>query len=99
MAHDGRRALELAREFEPHVILLDVGLPLINGYEVARRVREQPWGRSIRLIAVTGWGQEQDRQQALEAGFDHHLTKPLDPARLASLLDLSGRTGKPAGAR
>lgn len=86
MAHDGERALLLAREFDPHVILLDIGLPLMNGYEVARRVREQPWGHAIRLIAVTGWGQEQDRQQSLAAGFDHHLTKPLDPARLASLL-------------
>ena len=68
------------------MILLDIGLPLLNGYEVAKRVREQPWGRGIKLIAVTGWGQEQDRKQAVVAGFDHHLTKPLDPARLATLL-------------
>jgi PAS domain S-box-containing protein len=87
MAHDGQRALELAQSFHPQVILLDIGLPLMNGYEVAHRVREQPWGRTIQLIAVTGWGQEQDRQQAVAAGFDHHLTKPLDPARLASLLE------------
>ena len=87
MAHDGQRALELAQTFKPQVILLDIGLPLMNGYEVAHRVREQPWGRGIQLIAVTGWGQEQDRQQAVAAGFDHHLTKPLDPARLTSLLD------------
>jgi len=86
LAHDGQRALELAQSFEPQVILLDIGLPLLNGYEVARRVREQPWGRRIKLIAVTGWGQEQDRKQAVAAGFDHHLTKPLDPARLAVLL-------------
>ncbi|MBA3476919.1 MAG: PAS domain-containing protein [Lautropia sp.] len=86
-AYDGQRALELARSFEPQVILLDIGLPLLNGYEVARRIREQPWGEDITLIAVTGWGQEQDRQQAVAAGFDHHLTKPLDPSRLASLLE------------
>jgi CheY-like chemotaxis protein len=85
-AHDGQQALEMARSFSPQVILLDIGLPLMNGYEVARRVREQPWGRKTKLIAVTGWGQEQDRQQAIAAGFDHHLTKPLDPARLAALL-------------
>ncbi|NLD53585.1 MAG: PAS domain-containing protein [Burkholderiaceae bacterium] len=87
LAHDGQRALELARSFAPQVILLDIGLPLMNGYEVARRLRAQPWGRGIALIAVTGWGQEQDRQQAQAAGFDHHLTKPLDPSRLAALLD------------
>ena len=86
LAHDGQRALELAQSFAPQVILLDIGLPLLNGYEVAKRVREQPWGRGIKLIAVTGWGQEQDRKQAVVAGFDHHLTKPLDPARLATLL-------------
>jgi CheY-like chemotaxis protein len=61
----------------------------MNGYEVARRLRAQPWGREIRLIAVTGWGQERDRQQAMAAGFDHHLTKPLDPGRLSELLELS----------
>ncbi len=87
LAHDGQRALELAQSFNPEVILLDIGLPLINGYEVARRVREQPWGRRIKLIAVTGWGQEQDRRQAVAAGFDHHLTKPLDPGHLAVLLE------------
>jgi PAS domain S-box-containing protein len=87
MAHDGQRALEMAQSFNPQVILLDIGLPLMNGYEVARRVREQAWGRGIKLIAVTGWGQEKDRQQAVAAGFDHHLTKPLDPGRLAALLD------------
>jgi len=86
LAHDGQRALELAHSFEPEVILLDIGLPLLNGYEVARRVREQPWGRRIKLIAVTGWGQEQDRRRAVESGFDHHLTKPLDPSRLTGLL-------------
>ena len=86
VAHDGQRALEVAQSFSPQVILLDIGLPLMNGYEVAKQLREQPWGRAIKLIAVTGWGQDQDRQQALAAGFDHHLTKPLDPARLSSLL-------------
>ena len=87
LAHDGRRALEMAKSFNPEVILLDIGLPLLNGYEVARQVRGQPGGEAIKLIAVTGWGQDQDRQQALAAGFDYHLTKPLDPARLSSLLD------------
>ncbi len=89
MAHDGQHALETAKSFAPQTILLDIGLPVMNGYEVARRLRAQPWGREIRLIAVTGWGQERDRQQAMAAGFDHHLTKPLDPGRLSELLELS----------
>ncbi len=89
MAHDGREAVAAAARFRPDVILLDVGLPLMNGYEVARCLRSEDWGRAIRIIAVTGWGQDQDRQLALEAGMDHHLTKPLDPGRLASLLDRS----------
>lgn len=86
LAHDGQRALEMAQSFSPAVILLDIGLPLLDGYQVAQRIRAQEWGRDIKLIAVTGWGQEEDRAMAAAAGFDHHLTKPIDQARLASLL-------------
>ncbi|MGE0797016.1 MAG: ATP-binding protein [Lautropia sp.] len=86
MAHDGIVAVEAAEAFRPDAILLDIGLPKLNGYEVARRIRAQPWGRSINIIAVTGWGQDKDRQLALDAGCDHHLTKPLDTARLEALL-------------
>jgi two-component system CheB/CheR fusion protein len=79
VAHDGNRALELAETLRPSVVLLDIGLPSMSGHEVARRLRALPWGRELRLIAVTGWGHEKDRAKSLEAGFDSHLTKPIDP--------------------
>jgi PAS domain S-box-containing protein len=85
-ACDGRAGLEAAIEFRPHILLLDVGMPKMNGHDVARRIREQPWGKDIVLIAVTGWGQMEDKQRTLEAGFDHHMVKPVDPATLAKLL-------------
>jgi CheY-like chemotaxis protein len=81
-------ALEAAAEFRPDVVLLDVGLPKINGYEVARQIREQPWGRGMALLALTGWGQEEDKRRAWEAGFDHHMTKPVEAAALEKLLAL-----------
>jgi signal transduction histidine kinase/CheY-like chemotaxis protein len=87
--YDGQEAFNLAEEFRPEVALLDIGLPIFSGYEVARRIRENPWGRDMVLIALTGWGQEDDRRRSHEAGFDHHLVKPIDLAtlreRLASL--------------
>jgi PAS domain S-box-containing protein len=86
VVHDGLAAVETAAAFRPAVILLDIGLPLLNGYEVARRIRAQPWGEQIVIIALTGWGQEEDRRRALEGGCNHHLTKPVDPAVLAELL-------------
>lgn len=79
VAHDGTRALELAETLRPSVVLLDIGLPGMSGHEVARRLRATPGGRELRLIAVTGWGHEKDRAKSLEAGFDSHLTKPIDP--------------------
>lgn len=85
-AADGVSGLEAAMEFRPHAILLDIGIPKMNGYDVARRIREQPWGEKMVLIAVTGWGQAEDIQRTLEAGFDHHLVKPVDPADLTKLL-------------
>jgi CheY-like chemotaxis protein len=83
---DGLEAVELAGAFRPHLILLDIGMPRLNGYEAARRIREQPWGRDTVLVALTGWGQEEDRRKSQEAGFDLHLVKPLDPAALEKLL-------------
>jgi CheY-like chemotaxis protein len=68
------------------VVLLDIGLPKLSGYEVAQRIRHQPWAQALVLIAVTGWGQETDRQRSQEAGFDHHLVKPVDLAALEHLL-------------
>ena len=86
VAHTAASALELVDSLAPDIALLDIGLPDFNGYELARRLRLQPGGRAITLIAATGWGQEKDRRMALEAGFDHHLTKPIDVEQLRLLL-------------
>ena len=86
IAHDGYEAVETAAQFRPAVILLDVAMPKLNGYDAARRIREQPWGKKMVLIAVTGWGQARDRQRSREAGFDAHLTKPVDYPELTHLL-------------
>ncbi|SFD89053.1 hybrid sensor histidine kinase/response regulator [Massilia yuzhufengensis] len=85
-AHSATAALAMVADFAPEVALLDIGLPDLNGYELARRLRAMEGGRSMRLIAATGWGQEKDRQRAFDAGFDHHLTKPIDFERLRSVL-------------
>jgi CheY-like chemotaxis protein len=85
-AHDGLEAVEVVDEFRPDVVLLDIGLPKMNGYEVAHRIRHQPWGQGMVLIALTGWGQDTDRHRSQAAGFDHHLVKPVDPSVLLHLL-------------
>ena len=85
-AHDGLEAVGAAAAFQPDVVLLDIGLPKLNGYEAARRIREQAGGSDMVLIALTGWGQEEDRRRSKEAGFDHHLTKPVEFAALQKLL-------------
>jgi CheY-like chemotaxis protein len=85
-AHGGEAALSIARTFEPEIALLDIGMPDLNGYEVARRLRSTDRGKDLELIALTGWGQDEDKRRAQEAGFDHHLTKPVDPQRLDALL-------------
>jgi len=93
VAHDGKRALEVAETLRPDIALLDIGLPGMSGHEVARRLRAAPWGGELRLIAVTGWGRESDRARTLEAGFDAHLTKPIDPEML--LRQISRAAGAP----
>jgi signal transduction histidine kinase len=85
-AYDGLEAVTAAGSFAPDLVLLDIGLPKLNGYEAARRIREQPGGRDMTLIAVTGWGQDEDQRRSREAGFNLHITKPLDPAILERLL-------------
>ncbi|MBV8405150.1 MAG: response regulator [Gammaproteobacteria bacterium] len=85
-AANGQLALEAAARHLPDVALLDVGMPQLDGYEVARRIRAAPWGKDVTLVAVTGWGQEADRRRSREAGFDLHLVKPLDAERLQRLL-------------
>lgn len=86
IAYDGEQALNLAELFRPDVALLDLGMPNLNGYDACRRIREQPWGRRIVLIAQSGWGQAEDRRRSAEAGFDHHIVKPFDPGELLTLL-------------
>ena len=85
-AYSGQAALELASTFRPEIALLDIGMPDLNGYDVARHLRSLAQGRGLRLIALTGWGQEEDKRRARDAGFDQHLTKPVDPRRLDALL-------------
>jgi CheY-like chemotaxis protein len=91
MSHDGEGAVREAEAFEPDVVLLDIGLPGMDGHEAARRIRALPGGRQILLVAVTGWGQEHDRRRSREAGFDHHVVKPLRAAALESLLSTAPR--------
>lgn len=86
VAHDGPAALEAAHAYRPEVVLLDIGLPGMTGYEVARRLRQEPPAGLALLIALTGYGQEEARRRSSEAGFDVHLTKPVDPADLKELL-------------
>ncbi|HWA99539.1 MAG TPA: ATP-binding protein, partial [Pirellulales bacterium] len=85
-AHDGLEALAMIPEFKPDVVLLDIGMPHLNGYETAQRIREQPWGKDLVLVALTGWGQDEDRRKSQAAGFDGHLTKPIEIATLQKLL-------------
>lgn len=92
VAHDGNQALAIADEVHPNVVLLDIGLPGISGHEVARRLRAQSGGTNLTLIAITGWGQEGDRAKSLEAGFDEHLTKPIDPETLLQRLSRAAQS-------
>jgi PAS domain S-box-containing protein len=91
-AHDGLETLELAERFRPQVVLMDIGMPRLNGYDATRSIREQPWGRDVAIVALTGWGQEVDRARSKEAGCDGHLVKPVNLPDLETLLsDLEGR--------
>jgi PAS domain S-box-containing protein len=91
LAHDGVEALAAIETHRPEVVLLDIGLPKLNGHEVCRRVREQPWGQNITIIALTGWGQDSDRRKSHEAGFNGHLVKPVDYDELLELLSATER--------
>ncbi len=85
-AYDGLEAINVASQFEPDLVMLDIGMPRLNGYDAARRIREQPWGKDVVLVALTGWGQDEDRRKSQEAGFDTHLVKPIELAALEKLL-------------
>jgi CheY-like chemotaxis protein len=87
IAQDGIEAVEAAAEFRPHVAVLDIAMPKLDGFDVARMIREQPWGKDIFLIALSGWGQQLDRQRTKEAGFDAHLTKPAKYETLMEILN------------
>jgi CheY-like chemotaxis protein len=87
VAHDGPSALAMASAFRPSMVFLDIGMPEMDGYEVARRIRQQAGSQPVVLAALTGWGQEEDRRRSLAAGFDHHLVKPPEPTVIDSLLD------------
>ena len=91
-ALNGLEALAVAAAFEPDLIVLDIGLPGLDGYEVCRRIRQQPWAHTVVIAALTGWTRDEDRDRSQEAGFNHYLVKPVDPKALA---DLVGRITGP----
>jgi len=96
VAYDGQQALDMAETFRPSLALVDIGMPRLNGYDTARRLRERPYGAELTLIALTGWGQPDDRNRSLAAGFDHHVVKPIDPSMLERLLAAPAKKTGPA---
>ncbi|MGQ0538896.1 MAG: hybrid sensor histidine kinase/response regulator [Gemmatimonadaceae bacterium] len=96
LAHDGAEAVTLAETFRPQAVLLDIGMPNLNGFDACRQIREAAWGQDMHLIALTGWSQDEDRERSTAAGFDHHLVKPISPAALASLLEIGVKTTAPS---
>ena len=86
VAYDGEEALAVESQFLPDALLLDIGMPKLSGYDVARRVRDMR-GAGVLIVAITGWGQEEDKQRARESGFDHHFTKPVDYGALLEVVD------------
>jgi len=95
-ARDGQQAIEAAKQFCPDLVLLDIGLPQLDGYEVAERLRAGEHGTSMFLVAITGWDRDEETERSREAGFDHYLTKPVDPALLERLIgSLCARGGPP----
>ena len=96
IANDGLEGVRLAEKIRPEVILMDIGMPKLNGYDAARRIRAQEWGKEITLIAVSGWGQESDRTKSKAAGFDAHLVKPVEYSALVKILADISATHSPA---
>jgi PAS domain S-box-containing protein len=87
VAHDGAEAVDLARRHRPQAILLDIGMPRMNGYDACARIREEPWGRDAFIVALTGWGQQEDKNRSKAAGFDRHLVKPVEPRLLEQMIE------------
>ena len=88
-AFDGQQAVDVAAEFRPQLVLMDISLPKLNGYEAAALIRKQDGGSDVTFVALTGWGRDEDREQALNAGFHHHVTKPIDFTVLRELLNVT----------
>jgi DNA-binding response OmpR family regulator len=88
VAHDGEQALLTAQSFLPELVFMDLGMPGLNGFEAARRVRREKWGQDVMLVALTGWGQEDDRRRSAEAGFDKHLVKPVEYEEVDRLIGI-----------
>jgi CheY-like chemotaxis protein len=86
VAHDGLQAVEIAAAFRPDAILLDIGMPRLNGYDACEQIRRHPWGADAFIVALTGWGQDEDRNRSRAAGFDRHLVKPVEPATIEKLI-------------
>jgi CheY-like chemotaxis protein len=99
VVYDGTAALQLMPVYHPAVVLLDIGMPGLDGYEVARRMRQTAESRDLLLVAMTGWGQEEDRRRSVAAGFDHHLVKPVNPVALQNLLASCEQKGASEGIR
>ena len=92
VAHSGSEAFEAAKQLRPDICIFDIGMPDLNGYQLAERVRHEAWGKTMTLIALTGWGQESDRHRAMLAGFQVHISKPLEPQELiVTVASLAGR--------
>jgi DNA-binding response OmpR family regulator len=91
VAHSANAALASGASYRPDIVILDIGMPDMSGYDVARSARRESWGESAYFVALTGWGQAADKQRAAAAGFDHHLTKPIDADLLGALLDATLR--------
>ena len=96
-AHDGLEAIEVAQRFAPDLVFLDIGLPKLDGYEVAQRLRADATCKTACLVAITGWGRDEDNDRAMQAGFDLHLTKPVDPGVLQALLGEIADPGATSG--
>ena len=98
LAHSGTEAFALAERERPEILILDIGMPDLNGYDLARRIRQTAWGAQSLLLAVTGWGQAEDKERSRIAGFDEHLTKPVDLERLEQKIQAFAATDKQASA-
>lgn len=94
-AGDGEQAIELAAEFRPDLILMDIGMPRMDGYEAAREIRERAWGQDVKLVALSGWGQDEDKRKSQDAGFDEHLVKPPASEDLERLLSAAKQSQRP----